>query len=540
MKKAILIALILSPVFAASQSWQWASKIGGSENKSGAPFYVDNNNDFYVAGSFNLQGYFQTDTLISNGYSDCFLTKYNSSGNELWIKQFGGNNPLNTNEILFAKADNSGNFLFAVGSFYDTLTIDSHSVISVGNSDIFIAKFDLNGSCQWLKRAGGIASDIGGVFSFDSNNNIFITGEVNDTAQFNSYIVPPGNFFAKYDQNANCLWALNKYSGLNVYDVKLVGNMFFLSGTTINNLITLDNITASFNKSLDAFIAQVDTGGSAMWIKRYGTYSNTYGISFDVDNQNNIYFTGYFEDSASFGNVTIYHNPPTWSDFFIAKLNSIGNAIWVEQSNSSGGNIGTTAVALKSDGDGNVYITGTFSGNANFGNFNITSSTNADMFVARYNTNGVCLGVRNFGTATGGRFVTDNNENIIIGGKFINTVIIGSQSLTSTNNLFSDIFIAKSDGITSIPEAERSANNQLIIYANPNAGKCNITIPNEFQHEKKLSLSIFANNGKLIQQIPVEMNESKIKLNLQTEPKGIYTVTLTNGKKNYYGKIVFE
>ena len=86
----------------------------------------------------------------------------------------------------------------------------------------------------------------------------------------------------------------------------------------------------------------------------------------------------------------------------------------------------------------------------------------------------------------------------------------------------------------------RVANNQLIIYANPNQGKCNITIPDEFQHEKNLTLSIFDNNGKLIQQIPVQMNENKIKLNLQAEAKGIYNVTLSNGSKSYNGKIVFE
>jgi hypothetical protein len=65
-------------------------------------------------------------------------------------------------------------------------------------------------------------------------------------------------------------------------------------------------------------------------------------------------------------------------------------------------------------------------------------------------------------------------------------------------------------------------------------------VPDEFLHEKNLVLSIFDNTDKLIQQKTLEMNEGKIKVSLEAEAKGIYNVTLSNGKKSYGGKIVFE
>ena len=83
-------------------------------------------------------------------------------------------------------------------------------------------------------------------------------------------------------------------------------------------------------------------------------------------------------------------------------------------------------------------------------------------------------------------------------------------------------------------------NGNLIIYANPTTGKCNITIPEEFNNEKDLTLQIFDTKGNLIQQTHVEMIDNKIKLNIESEAKGIYNVVLTNGKKNYTGKIIFE
>ena len=36
------------------------------------------------------------------------------------------------------------------------------------------------------------------------------------------------------------------------------------------------------------------------------------------------------------------------------------------------------------------------------------------------------------------------------------------------------------------------------------------------------------------------MEENKISINLEAEAKGIYNVTLSNGKKSYAGKIIFE
>ncbi len=62
----------------------------------------------------------------------------------------------------------------------------------------------------------------------------------------------------------------------------------------------------------------------------------------------------------------------------------------------------------------------------------------------------------------------------------------------------------------------------------------------DFVIEKNLILSIYNNTGKLIQQKTLEMNEGNIKLNLEQVAKGVYNVVLSNKKKSYNGKIVFE
>jgi hypothetical protein len=95
------------------------------------------------------------------------------------------------------------------------------------------------------------------------------------------------------------------------------------------------------------------------------------------------------------------------------------------------------------------------------------------------------------------------------------------------------------DEITGVDEL-RTTGNKLLIYANPNKGKCNIVVPDDFSFESKLTLMIFDNKGKLIQQKVLQMDGDKILVNLEQEAKGIYNVVLSGKNKNYSGKIVFE
>jgi hypothetical protein len=82
--------------------------------------------------------------------------------------------------------------------------------------------------------------------------------------------------------------------------------------------------------------------------------------------------------------------------------------------------------------------------------------------------------------------------------------------------------------------------HQLIIFPNPAIGKYNIMLPYEFLNERELTLNIFDNTGKLIGQNTPEIIDGKIKVSLEAEARGIYNAILSNGRKTYSGKIVFE
>ena len=541
MKKHITLTIALLISYSSNAQWQWAKQIGGPNNGDSGFSLLDANNNIYCIGLFESSCYFDNDTLYSSGVNDIFLAKYDASGNELWAKRIGSNNPMGYDESLKGRAiDNNNNCLYLSGSFYGSLTIDSYNINGSGGMDMFLAKFDLNGNCLWLKKAGSALDDYLGTVSIDPSGNVYWTGNflysggIVDTTP-----VVKGWFFSKFNANGNLISVSPNFINYgNLSSLSVSNNEILVTGNTGNDTLIINSSDSLIgSNTIDGFLFKMDLSLNVTWAKIFGgnTSSWDYPANFEQDSNGNIYLVGGFQDSLTIAGVTITNAGK--KDMFFAKFNSGGNLIWVKQTNATGTAL-TIAGSIKKDIDGLFYIAGSFSGNAIFGSFNISTSNPSDFFVARYDDNGSCIGVRYFGFAVAGSVEVDSNGDVIIAGGYVNTINIGSTSLTSYGG--GDMFFAKSDAIVGIGGREINPNNQLIIYANPTQGKCNITVPDDFVNENNLTLSIYDNTGKLIQQKILEMNDGKIKVSLEQEAKGIYNVTLANKKKSYSGKIIFE
>jgi len=543
-KYFIFLILLVSTKLTSAQNWQWAKHIGsdcGSYNEKINSVISDGSN-IYVIGKFYGCLYLPNDTLFSNGFDDIFISKFDGGGGEIWSKQIGSSNTnITYHENANAVFDPVNNCIYLSGTFINTIDFGNGIILnsySTSNVDNFIARMDLNGNFIWAKKCTGNGIKREPNIYVDSSGNIYLLTQTADSVYFDGFHVGPGGTIAKYDPNGICYYAQNKFTApvlgnTNAVFLNFIGSDIFLYGAFRSIPFQIDTALLIPQGNYDAFIARADSNGGIKWIKTFGNAGLDYIQSLSIDNFNNIYIIGGFQDSIDFGNRNLYN---TGKDIVIAKFDVNGNLIWNKQlfvtGNLQSGN------QILSDLDGNSYIAGLFSGFASFGAFNLFTSNASDMFLARYDQNGNCMGVRNFGEASCQSISIDSNNNVICGGFFKNTVNIGGNTFTSY--LSNDLFLAKIDAITGIGGRETNPNNQLIIYANPNAGKCNITVPDDFVNEKNLVLSIYDNTGKLIQQTTLEMNEGKIKVNLEAEAKGVYNVTLSSKKKSYNGKIVFE
>ncbi len=541
--KIILFVLAFLISFSTSaQSWQWALSDGSNNVEQTISLCTDVFGNVYASGYFGDGpapvnfGVFAGDTLYLQGKTDIFITRYDQNGNGNWAKRAGTNSAgmnylLETGFLCNNKADSS---IFLYGVYAGNFSLDTFYFPGNPNkTEFFISKFNYGGNCLWVKGAASLQSQ-GSLksMSSDQTGKSYLIGIVDSAAVLDTINIPPGGFVSRINADGKFLWAKRIYDiwESGSWQIKATASGFIASGVFMDTAY-IDSIPVISKGSHDIFVAAFDSLGSVQWVKTFGGNSSDYGSQISLDANNNIYISASFVDSLYLDSI-LFTNPNR--DIALVKLDPLGNLIWARQ-------LGATGDAqindIDADQTGNVYITGRFSQTITFGANTLSTMNNLDMFLARYSSNGNCLGVRQLANVEGTNVLSDQGG-VIVSGLFRGSMTLGSTTLTS--NGITDMFIARHDAFTGVGELSIQRNSSLFIYANPTAGKCIITIPDEFYAEQNLTLTVMDQSGKLISESRVEINDGKLQLNLEAEAKGIYIVRLSSGIKYYSGKIVIE
>lgn len=537
MKNLLVFCLIfLFQIPTAFSQWQWVKQFGGS-GRDGISMKL-NATALYISGGFEYNCFLDSDTLYSNGYNDIFIAKYDLSGNNRsWLKQFGGNNSVDDYEGGAIRII-TNDAIYVLGKFNGTLSIDGISFIDAGRTDAFLAKFDLNGNCLWIKRAGGVGTDEGRDLAIDTLGNLYWVISMTSSGSIDSFPLNKGTAFAKLDANGNVQFVKNNLlTGGTITTFKIHNNEFYFTGYSQNDTVLIDADTLISNHNHDILLAKTDINGSVIWSKQFGgNNSDNWGNRLEFDDYNNIYLAGRFNDTLLIDGNQVISNGNR--DILFAKFNNNGTNIWIKNCQASGQS-GAWALSLARDSEGKFYVGGYFEGTAHFGNYIVTSNNfRYDMFLARYDENGDCLGVRNFGVAETYNILVDANDDLYLAVNFINSVNINSTTYTSSGN--QDALLIKCDGITGIAEESRRSDNSLTIYANPNKGTFRIKVPEGINSLKNTILIVYNNNGQEIAHFNLDDNTDKPQFNIENSAKGLYSVKLIQGDKVYSGKLVVE
>ena len=131
------------------------------------------------------------------------------------------------------------------------------------------------------------------------------------------------------------------------------------------------------------------------------------------------------------------------TDIFIAKYDANGVHLWSRQFGDGASEHG---LGVAVDSAGNVIVVGYFEGTIDLGGDTLTTGGGSDMFLAKYDASGAHLWSRRFGD-TGldacNDVVFDGAGDLLVIGHFQNTVDFGGGALTSAGGL--DIVVAKYD-----------------------------------------------------------------------------------------------
>jgi hypothetical protein len=299
----------------------WAKQAGGSNDDFGYFISVDINGNSYITGEFRGTATFGLFQLTSFGSSDAFVAKYDPNGNCLWAKQAGG---VGSDFGEGLTVDANGN-IYVTGYFQGPVVFGENQLSGFGSYDIFIAKYDSFGNCLWAKQAGSPFSDGGTSISVDANGNCYVTGKFTGPAVFGTIQLSGlGNsdsdiFVAEYDLNGNCLWA--KQAGGTGYDAAwgistdAKGNCYVTGQFT--GPATFGTIKLAGSSERYIFVTSYDFDGNCLWAVQDTGYG--VGTAIVVDTIGNVYSTGAFSDSATFGTfhltggggfITKIHNSP--------------------------------------------------------------------------------------------------------------------------------------------------------------------------------------------------------------------------------------
>ena len=173
------------------------------------------------------------------------------------------------------------------------------------------------------------------------------------------------------------------------------------------------------NIKLLSFFFLITTSLSAQtyWAKKQAGSNVDETLAITGDGAGNSYTTGYFSGSATInGQVKVVNG---LTDIFISKLDLSGGNVWTVSAGGSGSDRG---LGIAVDGQGNVFVSGFFTGSVNFGS-GISISANGgsqDAFVAKYSASGTILWARSGGSSgnsdRGNAVAVDNSGNVYVTG----------------------------------------------------------------------------------------------------------------------------
>ena len=330
---------------------------------------------------------------------------------------------------------------YSVGYFTSSASFGSTSLAASGSTDIFVAKNDNAGDFSWAVKAGGSGADRATSVATDATGNVYVTGYFNGTATFGATTLTSNGlqdvFIAKYNTSGVLTWVKKAGSSQSDFGFGIAVNSsgdVFVTGSFKGSATFGSTVVTAANTTSDVFVTKLNSAGVFQWTKTgTGNYANL-GRSIGCDNSGNVYLTGQYSDTITFDSQ---HNNQMQNVIFVVKYDATGAEQWFVR---VGGAVSNVANDIAVDNSGMCYLTGDYDGALTF--YNINSSVYAtsagaytnNFFVAKINASGAWQS-----TGGGGSSNPVSSQSVAFNG--FGDVLIGGHfecTLTSFTNVFGD------------------------------------------------------------------------------------------------------
>ncbi|MBI31537.1 MAG: hypothetical protein CMB72_02925 [Euryarchaeota archaeon] len=353
-----------------------------------------------------------------------------------WVTGGGSSYPDQVSDMIVLPSGE----IYVTGYFQDSISIGSCNGNMAPNSNsvwysIFIAKFDLNGSCDWINTVSGLhnvpTNDANNMISIttDSNHDVYMVSKVGQGGTYYFGSLSKGlsyGFISKINNNGTWEWAsehvMTQATELSI-SLDSNGNIW----TAFSDHIRKYNSTGHYQ-------TEIDHGCTSCM-----TIQNIF-----FDNSDNLYVNGYFSGSLSLtinGTSENYYTPA--NRLFIMKINSTSNYDWFSTAAYPTSSSIINSAIIDSNDD--ILVTGEFYGYLELGSTSLSAGGNQKGFVAKLNSTGDWLWglkIDSSSTTHGNDLVSDNNGGVIVTGKYGGTLTVGPVYLAPSGG-GEDVFVIK-------------------------------------------------------------------------------------------------
>jgi uncharacterized delta-60 repeat protein len=350
--------------------WERTYNGPGNANDIAHSIAVDKKGNVYVGG----------ESKGLNTERDYVLLKFNSQGDEQWVKRYNG---VTGSVDIISKVliDQTGNPV-VTGSSYELATV----------SDIVTIKYDPDGNELWRSHFNGPANgnDFANDMKIDAFGNIYVCGSSFGGVGINDFIL------IKYNINGVEIWNRTYNGPVNGNDnftslaIDILGNVV-ITGSSVGSGTAIDFATVKYSPL-----------GDSLWTRRYNGPANS---SHDepkaiaMDEEGNVIITG-----TSVGSSTSY-------DYLTVKYSSDGQELWARRYHGLSSLAFDEPRSIVVDNSGNSYIAG----------FSQGPAATDDMAIIKYDPSGNEMWVHRYSSAANRNDVAnvvslDNSGNLIVSG----------------------------------------------------------------------------------------------------------------------------
>jgi hypothetical protein len=242
--------------------------------------------------------------------------------------------------------------------------------------------------CQWGEMLNGVGMERSWDVHLTQNDKVLVCGDFTDELVIGDQTwLSTGSydsFVAQFDKFGNFEW-LYQLTGVGTAPIMAVeadqeGNVIF-SGYYEDSLMFMGE--EYYSESWTLMVAKLDSDGQPQWM--YNTRSEggdiAHGVAMGEDGQ--VTFIGWYQNDIIVSDEILF---PCYgsSDIIIGRLDSDGNVLWADHMGAESIDYG---YSVEMDSQGNAYFCGTASPNSTFGNLTLET---AGSFVSKYNNEGNC------------------------------------------------------------------------------------------------------------------------------------------------------